>query len=248
MRALRCDARAPRRDLQPRCDAGTLAARMSRSATIPLLAFRRHPRTWIALAIGIAAAMSLPRSWSFISRTVAGWDCGVVFFLVAIYRWMSRLTSQQLRSRYLEEDPSGPILLVIITAAALLSLLATVQLLATLRHVPHQTQVWHFALAALTLIASWALVPTMFTMHYADLFYSAAAKERPLSFPETELPLFWDFAYFAFTIAAANQTADVLTTRQAIRRVVIAQEIVSFVFNVSILGFAINITAGLIGG
>jgi uncharacterized membrane protein len=39
----------------------------------------------------------------------------------------------------------------------------------------------------------------------------------------------------------------VLTTEPSIRRVVIVQEIIALVFNTAILGFAINITAGLIG-
>jgi uncharacterized membrane protein len=108
-------------------------------------------------------------------------------------------------------------------------------------------RIWHFALAALTLIDSWLLVPTMFTTHYADMFYSAEPRDRPLSFPQTEMPVFWDFAYFSFTIAAACQTADVTTTRTSVRKAVIVQELISFAFNASILGFAINVTAGLIG-
>jgi len=108
--------------------------------------------------------------------------------------------------------------------------------------------VWHSVLAIATLVLSWLLVPTMFTMHYADMFYSARAEDQPLSFPQTKMPVFWDFAYFSFTIAAANQTADVITTSTVMRKVVIAQEVISFIFNASIIGFAINITAGLIGG
>jgi uncharacterized membrane protein len=106
----------------------------------------------------------------------------------------------------------------------------------------------HFALAALTLVNSWILVPTMFTTHYADMFYSAKEGDRPLRFPETPLPVFWDFVYFSFTIAAACQTADVSTLNAGVRKAVIAQTLISFLFNASILGFAINVTAGLIGG
>jgi uncharacterized membrane protein len=40
----------------------------------------------------------------------------------------------------------------------------------------------------------------------------------------------------------------VSTQRADIRRVVIGQTLISFLFNASILGFAINVTAGLIGG
>ena len=207
-----------------------------------------HPRVWIALAVGIVVFVTLPPSASLIERMLVGWDCGVTFFLVAIYLWMRRFTPQEICSRYIDEDPSGPVILVAVTAAALLSLIAIVQPLVMLRHLAHGQQVWHFALAAITLIDSWLLVPTMFTMHYADMFYSVPPTNRPLQFPRTEMPAFWDFAYFSFTIAAACQTADVSTTDVSIRRVVILHEMVSFAFNVAILGFAINITAGLISG
>lgn len=208
----------------------------------------RHSRIWIALAVGIAVFFLLPARQPLIGRMLVGWDCGVTFFLVAIYLWMRRFTPKQICSHYIEEDPSGPVILMAVTAAALLSLIAIVQPLVTLRHVAYDQRVWGFALAAITLIDSWLLVPTMFTMHYADRFYSAPSENRPLHFPRTEMPAFWDFAYFSFTIAAACQTADVSTTEVSIRRVVILHEIVSFAFNVAILGFAINITAGLIAG
>ena len=208
----------------------------------------RHLRLWLALAVGVVVFFLLPAGLSVIGRMLAGWDCGVTLFLVAIYLWMRRFSPEQICSHYIEEDPSAPIILVAVIAAALLSLLAIVQPLATLRHVAQTQRVWHFALAAATLIDSWLLVPTMFTMHYADMFYSAPARSRPLRFPSTEMPAFWDFAYFSFTIAAACQTADVSTTEASIRRVVILHEIISFAFNVAILGFAINITAGLLAG
>lgn len=179
-------------------------------------------------------------------RVLVSWDCGVTLFLAMIYLWMSRLSAEQIRSRYMEEDPSGPVILVMVIAAALLSVLAIVVPLATLAHAAAGERVWRVALAAVTLIDSWLLVPTMFTMHYADLYYSASPQARPLVFPKTEMPTFWDFAYFSITIAAASQTADVSTTQTSIRRVLIVHEIISFAFNVAILGFAINITAGLI--
>ncbi|HVC30351.1 MAG TPA: DUF1345 domain-containing protein [Steroidobacteraceae bacterium] len=204
-----------------------------------------HLRLWIALALGVASFFFLPTAASFISRVLISWDVGVTLFLAMIYVWMKGLTAEQICSQYVEEDPSGPLILVAVTIAALLSLLAIVEPLATLRHAAHDERVWRFALVAITLIGSWLLVPTMFTMHYADMFYSAPPGDRPLAFPRTELPAFWDFAYFSFTIAAACQTADVLTTQASIRRVVIAHEIISFAFNLAILGFAINITAGL---
>lgn len=208
---------------------------------------RYHPRIWIAALIGVVIFFLLPARWSLLSRILVSWNCGVVSFLALIYVWMIGLTAKQICSRYIEEDSSAPFILICVTLAALLSLIAIVGLLATINQVSGTERIGHFALAFVTLINSWLLVPTMFTTFYADMFYSVDEKNRPLRFPETDMPVFWDFAYFSFTIAAACQTADVLTTRGSIRKVVIAHELISFLFNASILGFAINVTAGLIG-
>jgi uncharacterized membrane protein len=208
---------------------------------------RQNPRIWIALVLGVAITVCLPRAWPFFTRLLVGWDSGVVFFLVSIFLWMRSLNAQQICLRYVEEDPSATSILVAVTVAALLSLIATVEILATIKGLPRPERIWQFALVALTLMASWLLVPTMFTIHYADMFYSASAAERPLVFPQTDMPVFWDFAYFSFTIAAASQTADVTTTNRSIRKVLIVHEIISFFFNATIVGFAINVTAGLIG-
>ncbi len=188
----------------------------------------------------------LPGRWSLLSRVLVCWNVGVALFLLLLFWWMRRLTAREICSRYIEEDASAPFILSAVTLAALLSLVAIVEPLATLKSVAGLERAAHFALAALTLLNSWILVPTMFTTHYADAFYSASESQRPLRFPDTPAPVFWDFAYFSFTIAAACQTADVSTLNAGIRRIVLAQTLISFLFNAAILGFAINVTAGLI--
>jgi uncharacterized membrane protein len=209
---------------------------------------RYHPRLWISALVGAALFFCLPADWSVLSRVLVCWNGGVALFLVLIFIWMTGQTAAQICNKYIEEDGSAPIILVVVTIAACLSLIAIVEPLATLKQTAGAERVGHFALATLTLVNSWLLVPTIFTTHYADMFYSAKDDARPLRFPDTPMPIFWDFAYFSFTIAAACQTSDVSTTQAGIRRVVIAHTLVSFLFNASILGFAINVTAGLIGG
>jgi uncharacterized membrane protein len=207
-----------------------------------------HPRLWISVATGCVIYFFLPQHWSILSRVLVCWNCGVALFLGLIFVWMTRLTAEQICSRYIEEDESAPIILVVVTLAAMVSVCAIVEPLATIKQVAGAARVAHFVLAALTLVSSWILVPTIFTTHYADMFYSAKDEDRPLRFPETPMPVFWDFAYFSFTIAAACQTADVSTLHAGVRKVVIAHTLISFLFNASILGFAINVTAGLIAG
>jgi uncharacterized membrane protein len=207
---------------------------------------RYHPRVWIAVMAGAGVFFCLPAQWALVIRILVCWNCGVTLFLCLIYVWMTRLSAQSICSRYIEEDASAPFILAVVVAAALLSVVAIVVPLATLKQTSGTERLAHMALASLTLANSWVLVPTMFTTHYADLFYSVREDDRPLSFPKTPMPVFWDFAYFSFTIAAACQTSDVSTNDRSIRKLVIVHTLVSFFFNASILGFAINVTAGLI--
>ena len=58
-------------------------------------------------------------------------------------------------------------------------------------------------------------------------------------------PGYSDFFYFSFTIAVASQTSDVTVTTRAMRRLVLLQAVLSFIFNTMILAFSINMAASL---
>lgn len=53
--------------------------------------------------------------------------------------------------------------------------------------------------------------------------------------------------FYSFTIAVASQTSDVVLRSREIRRATLAQSILSFYFNVAVLGLCLNIAAGLLG-
>jgi uncharacterized membrane protein len=208
-----------------------------------------HIKLWTAVIVGIALSAAMPASWSHISRILVGWNGAILILVPLVVLWARCLNAEQLRARYEEDDPTGPVILLAVVAASVLSGIAIVALLSTVKQVGPETRAAHILLACMTIVDSWLLVHTMFTMHYADMYYSVTGDSPPpLNFPQTREPLFWDFVYFAFTIAVACQTADVSTTQAAIRRTVTAHSVVSFAFNVSILGFAINVSAGLLGG
>ncbi|MDB5987820.1 MAG: hypothetical protein JWR16_2873 [Nevskia sp.] len=219
---------------------------MLTSATLNKLA-RSHMRLWLSIVAALVIFLFLPLGWSAVARVLVSWNCGVVMFLGLVWQWMLRLQPALMRSRFAEEDETAGVILLMVTLSALLSLIAIFALLVNVKQLEGAGRGAHIALAATTIISSWALVPTMFTMHYADRYYSSKPDARPLTFPQTKLPDFWDFVYFSFTIAVACQTADVCTNTTAIRKTVIGHAVVSFIFNASILGFAINISAGLVG-
>jgi uncharacterized membrane protein len=205
-----------------------------------------HAKLWIAIAVGALIWIALPHQWSNLTRALVAWNVAVLIVVPLTFVHLSGLQAAQLRERFRADDPSAPVILLAVVAAAIVSVAAIVAFLSTLKSVPQPERIMHVLLAAVTIAASWLLVPTMFTVHYADRFYSADAEHPPLAFPATPEPIFWDFLYFSFTIAAACQTADVSTREVGIRRVVVAHSVISFLFNLAILGFAINITAGLL--
>jgi uncharacterized membrane protein len=91
------------------------------------------------------------------------------------------------------------------------------------------------------------LLPTVFTLTYASLYHQAA-HGMGLSFPgagDAFRPDYGDFLCFAFTIAVAAQTADVIVTASPMRRLVLLESVLSFAFNSAILALTINMAASL---
>lgn len=209
--------------------------------------FRHHTRLYSSIAAGFVLFFVLPHDWKPLTRILVSWNVGALLFLILIWKLMTTLNASQMSDKYREEDEAAPVILVISVIAAVLAVASIVAYLADVDDVSGLDKAWHIGLAAMTVLSSWTLIPTMFTTHYADMYYSVGDDDRPLQFPDKRAPVFWDFAYFSFTIAAACQTADVATSQGPIRKVVIAHSVLSFFFNASILGFAINVTAGLIG-
>ena len=51
--------------------------------------------------------------------------------------------------------------------------------------------------------------------------------------------------YFSFTLSVAVQTSDVEVATREMRKAVLGHSLLGFLFNTAVLGFSINIAAGL---
>jgi len=100
-------------------------------------------------------------------------------------------------------------------------------------------------LAGVTLLIAWVFVQVAFARYYAHEFYrrKAGSDNSGFEFPNNPHPDYWDFIRFAFVIGMRIQVPRVQVTSKKMRRAVIVQSIVSFIFNLSILVFAILIVA-----
>ena len=126
-------------------------------------------------------------------------------------------------------------------AAAIASLGAVVVELAAARGSPAATG--SAALAALTLLLSWAFVHVLFAGHYAHEYWLAGGG---LAFPGGERPDHAEFLYLAFAVGMTCQVSDVTTASAAMRRLVLLHGMVSFLFNAVIVGAAVNVAAGVV--
>ncbi|MCX4164059.1 MULTISPECIES: DUF1345 domain-containing protein [Paraburkholderia] len=209
---------------------------------------RNRPRMMIALAVGIVAALLVPSSLKPMVRVLIAWDVTVWTYLVLMWIHMAGAHHDQVREFAMRDDENAGVVLVVICVATVASIAAIILELSAAKGSSSASSVLHSLLTGLTLIGAWFLIPTIFTMHYARLYYSSGTNETALQFPDSALePNYWDFLYYSFTIAVASQTSDVVLRSRTIRRATLAQSILSFYFNVAVLGLCVNIAAGLLG-
>jgi uncharacterized membrane protein len=207
-----------------------------------------RPRFLVALALGIASFFLCSNGFSFISKTLIAWNVAVWVYLI-LFAWLLHGSSHESVKQVAErEDNSALTVLFILTCAATASLIAIVFELSSVRAMSAEIRILKYLFTGITVVGAWLLLGALFTFHYALLFYRSPKEQRALQFPNhEEHPDYWDFLYFSFTIAVALQTSDVAVMSRQIRKTVLAQSVLSFIFNAAILGFSINIAAGIVG-
>ncbi|MGE8065826.1 DUF1345 domain-containing protein [Pseudomonas sp. NPDC089569] len=208
---------------------------------------RTHPRLSIATTLGIVMGIVIPAE-TLIGKILIGWNVGVWTYLVLMLWLTVRSKATDVRRIADIEDENAGLVLLVVCIAAMASLAAITFELVGSKDLETTRKLLHYGFTALTVLGSWLLIGVIFSVHYARLFYTWEGKEPALRFAEgLTTPNYWDFLYFSFTIGVAVQTADVGVATREMRKIVLAQSLIGFVFNTAILGFSINIAAGLFG-
>jgi uncharacterized membrane protein len=208
-----------------------------------------HPRLTIAIALGFAAGIAaafVAPSITLTSKCLIAWNVAGWIYMVLIMQRTFKSNAEDVRRIAEVEDENAGLVLVVVCVAAIASLAAIVLELAGIKGMSSSDKAMHYAFTGFTIVGSWLLTGVIFSLHYARMFYTWDGEDAALRFADGEQnPDYWDFLYFSFTISVAVQTSDVGVATRAMRKVVLAQSLIGFVFNTSILGFSINIAAGL---
>ncbi|MDD2723310.1 MAG: DUF1345 domain-containing protein [Methylovulum sp.] len=217
------------------------------SSIIQFFRTHPHPRLLVAVSLGLISGFLLPEHWRLVTQILMGWNIMVWSYLSLMAWLMLRADHVRVIKIANQEDEHGATILAMFSIATVASLVAIMLELSTQELTPG-LRLFHYLLTGATIMGSWLFIGVLFTFHYSRMYYLSPTSHRALQFPDGEQsPDYWDFLYFAFTIAVAAQTADVSVMGRSLRKVVLAQSILSFLFNVAIIGLSINVMASLIG-
>ena len=207
-----------------------------------------HGRLLLSVAIGVAAFPLLTlMQWRLPTRLLVAWDIGIIVYLLQVIFLVISFDLKKERRRAAIDDEGGSAILVLVVLATIASLVAIVAELGPVKDSQDGHRIFALCLAVLTITLSWIFIQTIFAFHYAYEFYGEGRHGAGgLTFPNDNQPDYWDFIYFSFVIGMTFQVSDVQVTSKLIRRIVLAQGFVSFIFNVAIVALMVNIGASVI--
>ena len=201
-------------------------------------------RASVAAAAGVCAGalVGLPGSWQI--GSLAGWDVAAGVYLAWTWASIWHRDPAATARLALREDPGRPVTDAVLLVASVASVLAVALAIAAGRDGGEATRDLHAALAVASVALSWTVVQTVFTAHYARLYYSRPA--GGIDFNQAAPPRYTDFAYLAFTVGMTFQVSDTELQTAALRATVLRQALLSYLLGAVILATTINLVAGLL--
>lgn len=198
-------------------------------------------RIVVATVLGVAVALAVGNTagWRF---ALAGWIVTAGVYVVWTRLILGGMDADETREYVTKEDPTRWVADAVIVSASVASLGGVGYVVAAAsRSGPEAVEA--AIVGILTVAASWFAVHTLFTVHYARLYYS----DDPggINFHDPEPPRFRDFAYVAFTVGMTYQVSDTEIGLTSIRATVLRHALLSYLLGAVVLAVTINLVAGL---
>jgi uncharacterized membrane protein len=203
-------------------------------------------RAVTVLAVGLIVGFALAPFVTWGLALLAGWDAATVTFLVTIWPIIIRADSSRAAQLAAREDQTEGSARALLVGASVASLAGVGYAL----HLAGQQSALHrvplISVAVLTVVLSWTVVNTIYTLHYADQHFRSA--QGGIEFgggDDQERPGYRDFAYVAFTIGMTYQVSDTTLRDAQLRRTVLRHALLSYLFGVVIVAGSVNLISGL---
>lgn len=211
------------------------------------VAISRHWRLWAAAAAGVfgwlaARHLNAPVS----SHVLIGWDACALVYVTTTWRLFLTADEAEVRRRAAAEDEKPSAILAIILVAILMSLAAVIAAMLNVKKAEPSVQAITAACAGATLVLSWVVLHSVFTLHYAHRHFGDGTDKPGFLFPGEPATTYRDFVYLAFSIGATFQVSDNNVLTAKLRNLVTAQAVCAYFYNTAVLALGINIIAGLV--
>jgi uncharacterized membrane protein len=208
----------------------------------PPIHHRVRPRFILSLVLGAIVGVVLSVLLGLPAGLVAAWGVvagvNVVWVLVLVWGMDAGAT----RAHATAEDPGRRTARAIASTGSVASLAAVAVVLIQTNHAGVVVSLTLALIALGSVAASWALIQTDYMLRLAHVYYTEPV--GGINFNQEEDPTYTDFAYVSFGVGLAYQVADTNLTRNDMRRVVIAQSLLGYLFGAVILASVINLLAG----
>ncbi len=203
-------------------------------------------RAVISLGVGVIASLlfgALLHSWPF--AVLGGWATTATTSLLITWTHVAGCSAEETaRSATTEDDTRGEAGALLV-GSSLISLVGVVFGLVRASELSGWREAALTSLSVLVVALSWTVVHIVFMLRYAHEFYSDRATPG-IDFGEKADPDYLDFAYLAFTVGMTFQVSDTRIVSPNIRRTVLRQALLSYVFGTVIVAVTINVVAGLL--
>lgn len=191
-------------------------------------------------AMGIVLT-GLLGEWAY--APAVGWTVAALIYNASVWFTIAPMDAVQTAAHAVEEDLGLRISDLLILLAAVASLAAVALVMVGSKDVPGTGRLLLALLAMSCTAMSWLMVHTLFTLRYAEVYYSG--EPGGIGFNQQELPQYTDIAYMAFSVGMTYQVSDTFITTRAMRSVVLRHSLLAFVFGTGILATTINLVVSL---
>jgi uncharacterized membrane protein len=213
---------------------------------------RSRLRFAVMLLAGLSAAAAAGLAGRWVQAPTIFWDAAALTYLIWVWLVIGRMEAPETRSHATAEDPSRGTTDLLILAANVASLAAVGAVVVDSHNNAATADRIGGGLLALASVAlSWMLVQTLFTLRYAQLYYSTGRKAGPevggIDFNQRQPPQYTDFAYLATSLGMTYQVSDTALQNHGIRAEALKHSLLSYLFGTVILATTINLVIGLAG-
>jgi uncharacterized membrane protein len=198
------------------------------------------------LAAAVAAAAVAALAWALGPWELAplmGWDAAALVYMAWTWSTIWHLDAARTAQQAVAQDPGRAATDVLLLSASVVSLVAVGLVIVRSGDSSGAGESIQAGLCLASVVLSWAVVHTVFTLRYASLYY--LGPDGGVDFNQDDPPRFSDFAYLAFTIGMTYQVSDTELTTPATRGTALRHALLSYLFGAVILAATINLIAGL---